>query len=279
MKKTIYTYLIAFATVTFSCEDVIEMNLKNSPPQVVVEAVLTDDSLHCKTVLFKSEDFYKSAEYKLISGAKIKVTDDKLNEYILQENADGSYSSNEITGTPNTAYSIQIELDNKVYKALSRMPAKVILDSLESVWNENPHGKGYNILVNFKDPEGEKNYYRFKIYINGLISNKDNGNEILVWDDKVFDGKNVSLPVKHGGSFFNTGDTIRIDMYSIDEKVYNYFLTLKSAIARGSSITFIGKNMMEGSSAPANPNSNIDNGALGYFGAVAVSSKTIIVGK
>jgi hypothetical protein len=31
------------------------------------------------------------------------------------------------------------------------------------------------------------------------------------------------------------------------------------------------------SSAPSNPNSNISNGALGYFGACSISKKSIVL--
>ena len=39
----------------------------------------------------------------------------------------------------------------------------------------------------------------------------------------------------------------------------------------------MGAEGMRDNGTPANPNTNISNGALGYFGAVAMDKKTIIV--
>jgi hypothetical protein len=272
-------YVLAIvAIVMSSCEDVIELDLQNSEPKLVIESILTDDSLHCATSISMSENFYQSEAYTPVVGAKISVTDNHNNEFQLAEEPNGIYSSRAITGQPGTDYKLQIIVNNKEYIAYSSMPRKVILDSLDFEWAENPHNKGYMVQVNFVDPANEKNYYRFRIYKNGLpYKDSESGNEIIVWDDKLFDGNQVRMAVKRGGNFFAMGDTIRIELISIDKETYNYLITLKSAIAKNLSMMYVGKGMMEGSAAPANPLSNINNDALGYFAAIAISTKTIII--
>jgi hypothetical protein len=55
----------------------------------------------------------------------------------------------------------------------------------------------------------------------------------------------------------------------MDRAVYGYFETLSSVIA---------DDQGDGPQvAPANPNSNWSNGALGYFGAFSDRSKSIII--
>jgi hypothetical protein len=58
-----------------------------------------------------------------------------------------------------------------------------------------------------------------------------------------------------------------VELLSLDQKTYGYYRTLEDLLFT---------NPLFGST-PANPNTNLSNGALGYFGACAVSSKTIVI--
>ncbi len=66
---------------------------------------------------------------------------------------------------------------------------------------------------------------------------------------------------------FSLDDIVHVELHSISKETYDYYNTLSD---------IIGGNM-EGSSAPANPTTNLNNGALGYFGAFAISSRTIVI--
>ena len=61
--------------------------------------------------------------------------------------------------------------------------------------------------------------------------------------------------------------TYRIELLSLDKQTYGYYRTLEDLLYTN---PFFG-------STPANPNNNLSNGALGYFGAYAVSSRTIVI--
>ena len=57
---------------------------------------------------------------------------------------------------------------------------------------------------------------------------------------------------------------MRIEIDHIDEKVYNYWFSLS-------------QNVNDATAAPANPVTNLSNGALGYFSAFSRSSVEGIV--
>ena len=59
---------------------------------------------------------------------------------------------------------------------------------------------------------------------------------------------------------FKSGDTITVEMQTIDEPAYLYFNTLRRALARSTGGPF-------GSTSPAIPTTNWTNNALGYFSA------------
>jgi hypothetical protein len=62
-----------------------------------------------------------------------------------------------------------------------------------------------------------------------------------------------------------SGDSIVVALQTIDQGVFDYLRTLGQADNNMASAT------------PANPTSNISNGALGYFSAYAVTSKGIVI--
>jgi hypothetical protein len=115
-----------------------------------------------------------------------------------------------------------------------------------------------SVYCYFRDPPG-KNFYRVRISTN----DSTNLRRYYLFDDQYTDGEETELRVAH----VEAGDRVRVDLYSLDRSTYAYYRTLEDLLH---------SNPVFGST-PANPDSNIDNGALGYFGACSVSTKTIIV--
>jgi hypothetical protein len=270
--------IIASAMVMCSCEDVIELELKNSSPRLVVESLITDDGQPVTVKLSKSADFYSQSEMPIVSGALVIVTDNNQITDTLIESEKGIYRSSQIKGIPGHSYQLTIAAENLKVTAISEMPQKLYLDSLDYEWGENPHNEGYMVNMWFNDPVGISNYYRIELEKNGEpFKDKESGNELILQTDKIWDGKTVHIPVKQGGGFFEIGDTVTVNFANLNQSTYDYYFTLKAALATGSSPMAIGKSMMQGSAAPANPNNTFSEDVLGYFGAASVSSKTIII--
>ncbi len=80
-----------------------------------------------------------------------------------------------------------------------------------------------------------------------------NGNEMM---ERIRAGRNVQ-----------TGDAITVELLSIDKATYDYFNTLRDVLSSDQAATSL---------APANPNTNLSNGLLGYFSAYTIDTKTII---
>jgi hypothetical protein len=84
-----------------------------------------------------------------------------------------------------------------------------------------------------------------------------------LYDDQYTNGEETELRVSNA----QPGNTYRVELLSLDQQTYGYYRTLEDLLHT---------NPIFGST-PANPNNNLSNGALGYFGACAVSSKTMVV--
>ena len=64
------------------------------------------------------------------------------------------------------------------------------------------------------------------------------------------------------------GDTITVELLSIYEAAYDYFNTLRDVLSSYRAATSL---------SPANPNTNLNNGSLGYFAAYTIDTKRIII--
>jgi hypothetical protein len=141
------------------------------------------------------------------------------------------------------------------------MPATVNLDSVTFEENKGFGQTRISAVVNFQDPAGVRNYYQFVEYLNNQQLTKD----LFVFDDRLSDGRYIDYTLFNDTSYLQPGDDVRVDMYCIDSAVYNYFFQLLQSGGAGSFNT---------SASPANPTSNISNGAFGYFSAHTVSSQS-----
>ena len=148
------------------------------------------------------------------------------------------------------------------------MPVSVAIDSFLLKPNFSNHSttvSGYKVVCKFTDPLGVGNYYRVVVGSNNIGAFGDRTYRVL--EDKILDGQELSTS-------FNTkvhsGDTVNIQLQSIDKGTYDFYNTLNNAIGNTGASQFI-------SSLPANPTNNISNHGLGYFSAYALTTQTRIV--
>jgi hypothetical protein len=144
----------------------------------------------------------------------------------------------------------------------------VNIDSLTLIKNDsqrifiggnNPNETHYEIHCFFKDPP-EKNFYRIKVFKNDSINTEN----YRLYDDQYTNGEETEL---RAAGRVAAGSTYRIELESLDDKTYGYYRTLSDLLFTN---PFFG-------STPANPNNNLSNGALGYFGTYAVSIRTMSI--
>jgi hypothetical protein len=146
------------------------------------------------------------------------------------------------------------------------MPQPVNLDSVTFTSSGGRFGGKSSVITpdaNFQDPPDSKNYYQFMLYINGTQFTKN----IYAFSDRLSSGKYVSVDLRMDSSYLSVGDQLQVNMYCIDVNVYNYFNQLSQSIGVDAFNT----------GEPANPSTNISNGAYGVFSAHTVSSKTLTV--
>ena len=249
-----------FLLVFSSCQKEIQIDLNSKSPQLVVEAEISDQPNSCKVKLTKTVNFSQSNNFPTVSGALVRISDDFGNSELLTETSPGIYVAGILQqGISGRNYLLEISYDGQTYMASYQMKMPTIIDTLKV--QSSFFGNTRFVNGEFMDSAGIENYYRLIQIVNG-IPRKD----IYVLDDYIQDGQLISFTLFSQEDSITTGDSVLVLLQGIDKGVYEYFRTLSQLSGGGGQ-----------SATPANPLSNINNGALGYFNAYAVKSKTIVV--
>ncbi len=273
--KTIIRYIDSFQVVfsiltifMFSgCQKVINVDLNEAAPRIVIEGLITDRPGPYLVMISKSGSYFNQPVLPPVSGAVVIITDDVGTIDTLKETTPGIYLTSKTRGIPGRTYTLKVLTENLEYIGSSTMFSYVNIDSLSLVKSQSQHfdfgGNTQNethvdIHCFFKDPE-EKNFYRIKVFTNDTTRAEN----YRLYDDQYTNGQETELRIARA----TAGDTDSIVLFSLDKQTYGYYRTLEDLLHT---------NPVFGST-PANPSSNLNNGALGYFGACAISSKTIII--
>lgn len=257
---------IALLLVLFSaCEDVIDIDLKDVEPQIVIEGTITDQPGSCTVKISKTGDYFEPSTFPAVSGAVVKITDAAGNSETLHETEAGIYMSDSLQGIPGRTYTLTVIAEGKDYTATSIMPQALQLDSLSYEYQSGGFGRdekeGYKLHCHFTDPAGIDNYCRFKVY-----KNEELVEGFFLYRDKFTDGNPIDF--SHLGELFDLNDTLRVELLTMGKATFDYLSTLENVSGIGN----------QGPSAtPANPNTNLSNDALGYFGAFTVRVDNIII--
>lgn len=264
MNKSLLIWVISAVCIALSaCEKVIEYDLADSKSTIVIEATITNSKEAFKVLVSRTSPYFGAATTNLVSGAKVSVRVENGKPKYFRESSPGVYKLEKTTALANNWYVVDVEYEGVTYTARSYMNEVVpIVDfSLSYFDGFGFFDSGYKVNCFIRDPAGVDNYYRMKIYVNGKLT-EDEG-DTNIYSDEMFDGKVIGL-VQHSAVFKET-DNIVVELLSIDKATYDYFSTLQS---------ISGIEMIQ-SASPANPISNFNNGALGYFSAYSVDTKVL----
>jgi hypothetical protein len=251
-----------------SCEEIIELDLNNAEPRLVIEGVVDAGSGTGIVYLTKSNGFYDPISIELVAGATVTITQADGAEVTLGTLADGVYLAGGIVANEGDTLSVSvIDSEGNEYKARATTPHSTAIDSLEIIEQEGGRGgfgndgKSYQIFTHWQDKAGTESFYRVRATINDTLQ----ADTYTLADDLLEEGEAMTRPFFQP---FEGGDTVIIQLLSIDKSTYIYYDNLASIQGQGF-----------GSSTPFNPNGNFDNNALGYFGVLRLDSKTVILEK
>ena len=252
------------AVIAFSsCEKVIDLDLKTSAPQLVIESGITNIAQIPTVRISRSVGFDEPSNFPGVSGATVRITSVSTMPIVLTEFSPGVYQGLSVIGRPGRAYTLQVDVEGQTYKASSTMPNPVLIDSV-AIEEQSFQGTiDKTVVVYYADPPNVKNQYRFIMSVNGQLVK-----EVFARNDQFNDGRTVRVALYQDDIDVKSGDKIDLEMQCIDERVYTYWFTFSKQSGNG---------MGNGSVAPTNPPNNFDKPVLGYFSAHTVSKRAVVV--
>ncbi len=252
---------IILASLFSGCEKVIDLTLQNASPAIVIEAIINDVNQSQTVLITQTIGFQESTKTVPVTGATVVVKEQGGVTLNFTENKPGVYISPIYKGVPGKKYTITVSSGNQIYTASSIMPLPVEIASLTQTELTFFGTKKKFVVVNYNDPAGVPNFYNTRIAVNGIKRSS-----YYIESDRFNDGKPVKNNIFNDEPDLVAGDMVKVELQGIDENVYRYLFSITQITGNGGPPT-----------APANPDSNFNNGALGYFSACTSRIDQIII--
>lgn len=253
MKKIVL--FLCFLGLLTSCEDVIDVELNEASPRLVIDASLNvyEDSSFLSIIKLTTTAPFFDEEIPVVDNAIVTVTDENGTMYPFTYTGNGLYT-NELIPQPGIEYTLEIIYNNERYTATEQLEPVVPLEFVEQENDGGFSGEDIELKVFFTDPPNEENYYFFE-------GRSDRGNVFDSLTDQFFDGNAIF-------GFYvvedlESGDVITFNLYGVDEQFYSFMFTLLQQAGEGGGGPF--------ETQPATVRGNIinttnsENFPLGYF--------------
>jgi hypothetical protein len=291
MKTTLYISLFVISIFATSCTDVIDLELDDPTPVLVVDGYITNQDTTQFVKLSSIENYFsnQAPNYAVFKTSVVKLLENG--------NEVATYSFNDVflqfetnyKGIPGKEYQIDITLTDgtRYISASEMMDTPVLIDSLWSEFNPNPGGPGpqsgeITIKLNTHEPAGIGDNYQWKTYLNDEYQN--DRHDLFFQEDRFVDGQEVRDLDVFGFSedYYqiykenspNGKVFAKVEQIKISYRYFKYLLLVYQQL-----------NQVGGPFAapPAEIQGNVykqgedDVLALGYFYTAAIDAKTVEV--
>lgn len=280
MRRFIFNTRVAIFTLTLglawsSCTEVIDIELGTTYVRPVIFGQLTTDTTTHRVTITTTGDYFRNSPPSAISGADVKIFDGSTYHNLAESDTEkGVYLTEpDFYGEVGKTYTLLVSNldllgDGKPndYEASSTILPLGDVDSIRVVYRQL--WQGWEVQGFAKDPLETRDFYKFKIYINNQLQTDSLQNFNMV-DDTFFNGEytnGVTITFfSDRRGLVTEGDTITVGFCGISEDYFRYLNEAQEASWRSAPIF---------SGPPANPRTNISNGAIGYFAAYSVKRVT-----
>ena len=210
--------LICVGFLIASCEEVIQLDLPNESPRLVVEASLKmtpNESITQEIKLSLSGPFYQE-ENPIVSEATIELID-LSNNIVYEFEYDYTYQIYSLQYTPNfdIEYKIRIIYEDEVYEStVEQLMYSAPIDTITQGNNTLFGGDEKEVVISFSDNEERDDYYLFDLGENLYLATKDEFYQGNVFTFSYFYDELIA------------GDEINIKIMGIDERHFNFMTIL-----------------------------------------------------
>lgn len=225
MKKLSLLFLFIVALVFVSCEDVIDVDLNNAPPKLVIQATINwqkgTSGNQQKIKLTTTADYFSNV-IPTVSGAVVTVTNSNNTVFTFSEIPNtGEYICSNFLPVINETYTLKVISKGQTYTATETLQPVAPITRIEQKNDGGFSGDQIEIKTFYNDPAAVPNYYLYKF----TYSNQAKAN-VYVDRDEFFDG-NEFFSLSRNDEL-KKGDNIKVAHYGISKAYYNYMSILVS---------------------------------------------------
>lgn len=266
--KNILFYIFLFSILFISCEEVVDVNLDNSAPKIVIDAsILWEKGTlgNEQKIRITTTGNYYNTVVPAVNGALVTVENSTGTIFnFIEESNTGIYKCNNFTPQINENYTLKVISNGITYTSTDKLIAVPEITNVVQRNDAGFLGEDIELKFMFQDNGAEENYYLedyrvpfspFPLY--GVFDDEyTNGNQIfsLIFDED-----------------FQAGQNIQFKLHGITERYYNYMNKIIAITTGSSNGPF--------STPPATVRGNIINTnnpkeyPLGYFRLSELSKK------
>jgi hypothetical protein len=232
MRITRILLLLLLTGTIASCEKVLEIDIREQQPVLVIEGWLTSKRESHTVKVYYTSPVIAGAAPSVVSNALITLKDNAGNSETLKEMEKGVYEISRIRGREGRTYTLSVAFEGNAYEASSVMPRlSMEPDTLEFKYKTKQllfPDEGYYPFISGQELEGIGDFTQYKIFRNGKFLNK--ATEINLFRDKYVDGNRIGNYQLEIDSPFLSGDHIQVEAWSLTEANYNILADIREQL-------------------------------------------------
>lgn len=221
-----FIVMMVFGLLLTSCEDVIDVDLNDAEPRLVIEANInlrfeTGDVVSF-VKLTTTAPFFDN-QVPIVEDASVKITDENGIVFPFSYSENGYYMG-DFFPQENINYTLEVLFNDEIYTASTKLISGVPLEYVEQKNDGGFTGEDIELKAFFTDPAGGDNFYFF-------TGDSERGISRDVLNDEFFNGN--SIFGLYMAEDLAAGDQVQFILYGITEEYYNYMFILLQQTGSG----------------------------------------------
>jgi len=256
MRAPLNIFLSVLLICMSSCEEVVDIDLQESKPRLVVEAsiIWEKESLgNNQTIILSNTAPFYNSENPPAEGAIVTINSSTEETYLFIEIAPGIYENKNFKPELDKEYTLSINYKNEIYTANEKMISVVDLENVEQSLNGGFSGDNIELKAYYVDPVEMENFYLFKFFYDD--------SSLQIYDDEFTNGNRTFA--YFSDEDLKSGDQVNFEIQGISERFYEYLYILSSQAGENNGGPF----QTQPTTVRGNiiNTTNTENFAFGYF--------------
>lgn len=217
------TFLLLLLIVFTGCEDVVEVDLSNTEPRLVIDANIQwkkGTTGNEQTIRLSTTAPYFDNNIPVVSGATVFVTNSSNTVFnFVEAPGSGLYTCTNFVPVINENYTLTVQYAGQTYQATEKLLATPAITSAQQETVNIFGTEVIQLKYFFQDDGTQTNYYL------GTIKNPDYAvPELGAFDDEFFQGNQMFG--FYADENVGPGDTVNFQLQGVTLRYFNYMSIL-----------------------------------------------------